>query len=234
MDRLCRLFTLIALVTAIAGCSGGAGSLADVPSASPMVAPSLVQIGPDPSPSQPETAQPLTPAPTASPTSSPSWMPSPTDPAVDAATVFAANGIGPFVVGARMSELQSRGLVEDVGSSFHCDDSWLNASATSPNEAQLWFNFHFGRLTVISTSSTDLVTPSGARVGMTLTELKGIYGSRGRLIEGWMGNQAFSVRVPDTALGIVFYLDETNITTLWMGAGEAQPLEELAVHGEGC
>ena len=106
--------------------------------------------------------------------------------------------------------------------------------ATGRYAGQLTVTFYLGRLIDMHTDSTDLVTPSGARVGMPLTELQSIYGSRGTLIKGTSGNQAFSVRVPDTALGIVFYLDETNTKAVSMGAGGVQRLEIAAVVGEGC
>lgn len=93
---------------------------------------------------------------------------------------------------------------------------------------------HLGRLTDVSTRSTDLVTPSGARVGMLLTEVQSIYGSRGTLITGVSVNQAISVHVPDTDLGIVSYLDETNTKTRSMSSGVVQRLDTMAVVGEGC
>jgi hypothetical protein len=152
--------------------------------------------------------------------------------------VLAANGIGPYVVGASLADLQSRGLLTNVEPSFHCDASWQGGHATGRYAAQLtWVTFHLGRLVDVHTSSIELVTPSGARVGMSLTELQGIYGDRGTIVtrgDGWMAYQALSVRVPNTELGIVFYLDETNSKVRSMGAGEVQALEDLARNGEGC
>ena len=133
-----------------------------------------------------------------------------------------------------MSELQSEALITKIEPSFNCDDSWQHAEATGRYADELFVTFYLGRLTDIGTDSTDLVTPSGARVGMLLTEVQSIYGSRGTLITGTSGNQAISVHVPDTALGIVFYLDETNTKTQSMSAGEVQRLEQTAVVGEGC
>jgi hypothetical protein len=228
MDRSCRLFALVALVTAISACSVGAGSLGDVASAPHSAAPSLAQNRLDPSPSERATV------PSASPTSNHIGTPSPQEPATDPATVLAANGIGPYAIGAKLSELQSRALVTNVEPSFHCDDTWQGAEATGRYAGQLTVTFHLGRLIDLHTNSTEFVTPSGARVGMPLTELQSIYGSRGTLITGTSGNQAFSVHVPDTALGIVFYLDEKNTKALSMSAGRVERLEQAAVVGEGC
>jgi len=228
MNRPCQFLALAALVTAIAGCSWGNGGLVDASSASPTVAPSVAVSSPDTSPSG------AAPPPTNVPTESPHATPSSAEPAVDPATVFAANGIGPYVVGARLSELESQALVRNVEPSFHCDDEWHNAATTGRYADQLTVSFHLGRLIDVDTDSSELVTPSGARVGMSLTELQRIYGKRGTPIIGTSGNQAFSVRVPDTALGIVFFLDETNTRVRSMSAGEVERLEIAAVVGEGC
>ncbi len=222
MNRSRRLFALVAIATAIAACSPGAGSLGDVPTSPPSVAPS----GPAPTPSPPESAS-MT-VPSASPTTSPAAQ------SIDPATVLAADGIGPYAIGAAMSELQSRDLITNIEKSFHCDESWQAAEATGLYAAQLHLTFHLGHLIDIATDSSELVTPSGARVGMPLTELQSIYGSRGTLMTGVNGNQAVSVRVPDTALGIVFYLDETNTKAISMSAGEVERLEQMVVVGEGC
>jgi hypothetical protein len=232
MNRSPRLVALVALATAIAACS--AGSLRDVPTAPQTAVPSVAQNSPDLRPSPLETVPPPTTVLSASPTSSSIGTPSPTEPAIDPATVLAADGIGPYVIGAKMSELQSRALVTNIQHSTNCDASWQGAQATGRYAGQLTVTFYLGRLIDMHTHSTDLVTPSGARVGMPLTELQSVYGSRGTLIKGTSGNQAFSVRVPDTALGIVFYLDETNTKVWSMSAGGVQRLEQTAVVGEGC
>ena len=226
MNRSCRLFVLLALVTAIAACSVGAGSLGDVAGTPQTTLPA--HNSPDPSPSETATVA------SASPTSKPIGTPSPNQVSIDPAAVLAANGIGPYVVGAKLSELQSRTLVTNIEPSFHCDDRWQGAEATGRYAGQLTVTFYLGGLIDLHTNSTELVTPSGARVGMPLTELQSIYGSRGTLITGTSGNQAFSVRVPDTALGIVFYLDETNAKARSMSAGGVERLEQAAVVGEGC
>lgn len=220
MNRPIRLFVLIAISAAVAACS--VGSLGEVPTSPPAATPSA---SPTPSPSLPSAP---------SPTPSPVDTPSPAEPTPDPATVMAANGIGPYVVGASLSDLQSRGLITNVAASVNCDASWQGAEATGRYAGKLSVTFHQGRLIDVATDSTELVTPSGAHVGMSLPELQSIYGTRGKLITGTSGNQAFSVRVPNTALGIVFYLDETNTTARAMSAGEVERLEQAAIVGEGC
>jgi hypothetical protein len=210
MNRPSRLFALVALSGAIAACT--VGSLGDVPS-------------PSPSP---------TPSPTPSPSPTPVETPAPAEPTTDPSIVLAATGIGPYVIGTSLSELQSRALVTNVERSVLCNDDWEYAEATGRYAEQISLTFHFGRLVGISAHSIELVTPSGARIEMPLTELQRIYGSSGTLINGTLGNQGYSVRVPDTDLGIMFYLDETNTRTSVMGAGEVKRMEDLVVNGEGC
>jgi hypothetical protein len=142
------------------------------------------------------------------------------------------------VVGASLADLQSRSLVEVYeGINIHCTDAWQHAEATGAYAERLAASFYVGRLINVATNSTEFVTPSGARVGMSLTELQGIYGDRGTIVtrgDGWMAYHALSVRVPNTELGIVFYLDETNTKVTSIGAGKVEPLEDLARNGEGC
>lgn len=173
-------------------------------------------------------------SPSASATAEPSPSTTPTiAPPADPATVFAADGIGPYVIGSTLADLTSRSLLVDVVDSELCTDV-KSASATGRYSGALSFTFKGGTLTAIHTTSTDLVTPSGARVGMTLAELESIYGTRGTLITGTLGNKAFAVRVPTSVLGIVFYLDPTNTRVASMSAGNADDLEDAARAGEGC
>jgi hypothetical protein len=161
---------------------------------------------------------------------SPSASPSPTP---DAAIVFAADGIGPYVIGTGLSELQSRSLVTGVYESLTCADS-KGAETTGRYAGQVTLLFKAERLTAVNTQSAAVVTPSGARVGMTLAQLQALYGSRGTLITGMLGNKAYVVRVLGSGLAIVFYLDSTNTRVASMSGGEATPLEEAARVGEGC
>ncbi len=229
MNRSIRLVSVIALAIAVAGCSRAAGSIGDIPTGSQTAVPSVAPTSPDATPSPSQTPA----AATAVPSASPVATPSPTEPAIDQATVLAANGIGPYVVGARLATLESQGLVSNVEPSFHCDDEWQGAEATGRYAGHLHLSFYLGRLTDVHTASTELVTPSGAQVGMTLTELRRIYGQRGTLIDDNSAFQAFSVHVPD-GLGIVFFLDETNTMVRSMSAGEVEWLDVAAVVGEGC
>jgi hypothetical protein len=227
MERLRCLLAVVVFTTGIAACSQTDGSASDLPTATQTTVPSLAQKSPEP-------MFVASPSPVPIPIETPLPTASATEGVTDPATVVAADGIGPYVVGARLSDLQSRGMLMNIAPSFNCDASFQNAEATGRYADELSVGFNLGRLTDVSTESTDLVTPSGARVGMLLTELHSIYGRRGTLITGTSGNQAFSVHVPDTALGTVFYLDETNTKARSMSAGVVERLDMMAVVGEGC
>jgi hypothetical protein len=233
MNSSIRLFSIVAFAITIAACSEAADSIGDVSTASPTAVPAVALASPDPTPSLAQTASPATTVPSHSPIPSPVATPSPTEPAIDPATVLAADGIGPYVVGARLSVLESQGLVANVEPSFHCYDEWQNAEATGRYAGHLHLSFYLGQLIDVHTASPELVTPSGAIVGMPLAELQRIYGTRGTVITGVSGNEAFSVHVP-AELGIVFFLDETNTKVWSMSAGEVKWLDSAAVVGEGC
>jgi hypothetical protein len=182
---------------------------------------------PTPAPPAPTTAAA---SPSASGSPSPSASPSPT---ADRATVLAADGIGPYVIGTTLSDLRTRALVTAISQSPHCADA-KGAEATGRFAGQITLSFKADRLIAVNTNATGLVTPSGARVGMTLAQLLAVYGSRGTLITGTLGNKAYVVRVMGSGLGIVFYLDSTNTRVAAMSGGEATPLEDAARVGEGC
>jgi hypothetical protein len=190
---------------------------ADAPTPTPTAAAS-----PSATPAGTPTATATPPGPTSSPT-----------PTVDRATVFAADGIGPYVIGTSLAHLRDRSLVTGVSDSMLCDNA-KGARATGRYAAQLTLTFVDDRLVSVHTTASGLVTPSGARVGQTIPDLETRYGSRGTLITGALGNKAFVVRVPASGLGIVFYLDPTNTRVQSMSGGEAQALEDAARHGEGC
>ncbi len=174
-----------------------------------------------------------TPATTATASPTPTGTPSPTPPPTDPAIVFAADGIGPYVIGTSLTDLQDHGSLANIEESPFCTDA-KGADATGLYAGKITLTFRSGRLTAIHTLSTAYVTPSGARIGMSLTALQGIYGSRGTLINGSLSNKGYSVRVAATGLAIVFLLDSTNTKVAAMSGGEAQALEDAVRHGEGC
>jgi hypothetical protein len=213
MNKARRLFTLVAILTMMAACSQA------------VTAPE--SAAPSPSPVLATPAPSATTIPTAAITSAPSASP-------DTAFVLAPDGIGPYTVSAKLPDLEAQGLVANVAPSFNCDETWQHADATGRYAGLLTATFYLGELIDVHTDSAELTTPDGAHVGMPLTELQVVYGSRGTLITGVSGNQALSVRADDTSLGIVFFLDATNTKVRAISAGGVERLEQAVVNGEGC
>jgi hypothetical protein len=169
--------------------------------------------------------------PAASP--SPSRTPPPTAPPTDPVIVFAADGIGGYRIGTQLSDLIATHLISGATDSPSCTDA-KTADTTGVYAGKVSLTIRASKLSAVHTTSTAYVTPSGAKVGMTLATLQGIYGDRGTVITGQLGNKAYSVRVPATQLALVFFLDQTNTTVTSMSGGEAQPLEDAVRTGEGC
>jgi hypothetical protein len=164
---------------------------------------------------------------------SPSRTPTPTAPPTDPVVVFAADGIGGYRIGSQLSDLIATRLITTATDSASCVDA-KTSDTTGAYAGKVSLTFRAGKLSAIHTTSTAYVTPSGAKVGITLAALQGIYGDRGTVITGRLGNKAYSVRVPATQLALVFFLDQTNTTVASMSGGEAQPLEDAVRTGEGC
>jgi hypothetical protein len=172
-------------------------------------------------------------SPTATATTEPTQSPSPSVSATDPGSVLAADGIGPYVIGSSMADLKARALLDNIVESPFCTDAF-GADATGVYSGKLTLSFRHGLLTSVHTVSNSFVTPSGARVGISLTDLQGIYGTRGILLTGTLGNKAFSVRVPASGLAVLFYLDPTAKKVDAISGGEAAALEDAVHNGEGC
>ena len=106
MNRSIRLIAIVTLATSIAACSQAAGTVgnAATPSETAPLATAVPSASPIPSPIA---------TPSASPIPSPAATPSPTESATDPAKVLAADGIGPYVVGARLAAARRRGVATE-------------------------------------------------------------------------------------------------------------------------
>jgi hypothetical protein len=208
---------VLAAVTAVTGLAGCHGT--------------PVSTGPGPTSSPPLTPGPT--EPTATVTPGPSRTPTPTAPPTDPTIVFAADGIGGYLIGATLADLSARGLVNHLAESPSCPDT-KGSDTTGAYAGKVSLTFRSDKLSAIHTASSAYVTPSGAKVGMTLSALQDLYGNRGMVITGQLGNKAYSVRVTATPLAVVFFLDPTNTTVVSMSGGVAQSLEDAVRTGEGC
>lgn len=226
------MFLLLALAAALAACGGSSERTSDVSAAEP-----------EPSATTFAARSAATPRSVDSPTASLRLAASPRatakqSPQVgDTRLILAAEGIGPYRIGASLADLRKRGLVRNLVDSDDCGPPYQGAEATGRYAGRVVLSFESGRLTDVATGSRDLITPSGARTGMTLGDLRRIYGDRGKLVRGYE-SQAFSVRVAGTKLGIVFYFESLDThshpTVNAITAGEVERLEQAAIVGEGC
>ena len=158
---------------------------------------------------------------------------SPTPPPTDPATVFAADGIGRYLIGGQLANLQAQGLLAGVTQSPTCFGA-ASAAATGIYAGVITLSFLSGRLVWIRTASDTLVTPAGAKVGMSLVDAQTLYGSRGTLITSTSGSKVFVVRVSATALALALSLDSTNTRVTSISGGEAERLEMAARLGDTC
>jgi hypothetical protein len=193
---------------------------------------SACHSSPPPNAQSPTGSQPP-PTTTATASPSPSRTPTPTAPPTDPVIVFAADGIGGYLIGASLADLTTRGLVKSAADSPQCADT-KTADTAGTYAGKVSLTFRSGKLSAVHTASTAYVTPSGAKVGMTASALQALYGDRGMMITGQLGNKAYSVRVPATPLALVFFFDQSNTMVASMSGGEAQPLENAVRTGEGC
>ncbi len=152
-------------------------------------------------------------------TPSPITDTAPTAPAI----VFSGEGVGPYVFGARLSDMQVAGLLNELRQAPEvCGDSAYALGAGVYTGIHL--EFSHGVLVNIGNRSTTIPTAAGARVGNTLAELQSIYGASGKkLIKEGTSEVAF-LATSTLNRGIIFYFDR-NGKVHTMAAGVPEELE---------
>jgi hypothetical protein len=110
-----------------------------------------------------------------------------------AGSVLSVRGAGPYRIGARLQALQEAGLIDWVAPPQECDVVFTGV--TGEWSGALILGFRAGRLVEIGTATAPPLSPAGASVGMSWSQLEDIYGSRGRLIYNNDGEQAYVVRI---------------------------------------
>lgn len=158
------------------------------------------------------------PVPTATPTSASPTVSATTSPPATDPGEFTVDGIGPYQIGATLSQLQAAGaLVEVATGGATCPDNTTARGVPPWGDIQLSFR-PGGRLNMVTSRSTSIPTPSGAYLGDTLAKLKAIYGSLGKeLTQG--GGKAFLVTTV-SGRGVLFDF-ATGSTVMAMIAGDA-------------
>jgi hypothetical protein len=110
-----------------------------------------------------------------------------------AGSVLSVRGAGPYRIGARLQALQEAGLIGWVAPPQECDVVFTGV--TGEWSGALILAFRAGRLVEVGTATAPPLSPAGASVGMSWSQLEDIYGSRGRLIYNDDGEQAYVVRI---------------------------------------
>jgi len=160
---------------------------------------------------------------TAPPTAAPTTPP--------AAEKLAPAGIGPYAVGATLVALKSAKVLADLNESTGCA-GWATARGTAPYGDAVTIIFYNGAVNWVEVTSPAISTVEGAKVGLTLAALKGIYGTKATELNDGLGGKAVSVHGA-TALGLFFRFDATGkVKTI--EAGKSETLEFRFTEGEGC
>jgi hypothetical protein len=110
-----------------------------------------------------------------------------------ARSVLSVRGAGPYRIGARLQALQEAGLIGWVAPPQECDVVFTGV--TGEWSGVLILGFRAGRLVEVGTATAPPLSPAGASVGTSWSQLEDIYGRRGRLIYNNDGQQAYVVRI---------------------------------------
>ena len=153
----------------------------------------------------------------ASPTSSPT-----------PANEFTVDGAGPYLIGAKLADLQGQDLLADVATGSETCPQNTTAKGTG-TWADLQMSFRpDGKLYLVVNRSKTIPTPSGAWVGMTLAAIQSIYGTIGQQLDGG-GGVAYLVNT-DSGRGMLFDFDQ-NKKVITMIAGDSAYLKSSYLGG---
>jgi hypothetical protein len=152
---------------------------------------------------------------------SPSVSPSP-------AIEFTVDGGGPYVIGAKLADLQGQNLLIDVATGAETCPQNTTAKGTGTwAGVQVAFRPD-GKLYMAVNRSKTIPTPSGAWIGMTLAAIQSIYGTIGQQLDGG-GGVAYLVTT-DSGRGLLFDFDQ-NKKVMTMIAGDAKYLKSSYLGG---
>jgi hypothetical protein len=135
-------------------------------------------------------------------------------------------GIGPYRVGARFAELQSRGLLTDVQTDSVCPGE---GGRGLDSFYRPYLNFFDGRLTFLMIDDPRAHTAAGATPGMTLAEVKARHPDGRQLTR--LGHYIWLTS--EGGYGMSFRFDDRGRVQM-IEAGPAETLEFRFTEGEGC
>ncbi len=227
---LVGLAVVAAAVVLAAGCSSGGTPKAG---GSPTPAPAIGGTGGD--------QFGVSPGPSASPAGSvsPGALPpegvltSPTQgkPGVgEIATELTEAGIGPYQVGAAQTTLANQGRLAGVKTTTGCP-GWATATGTG-GYTGVDLVFYNGKLNWVQVDTTAITARSGGRVGLTLSQVQGLYPGSVLLTAG-LGAKAVAVRNIANGNELFFRFGATGTVSI-IEAGPTETLEFRFTDGEGC
>jgi hypothetical protein len=138
--------------------------------------------------------------------------------------VLTAAGVGPYSIGVAQGELKTAGLVGKVTTKKTCGAAKGLSKYHSPDLA-----FTSGRLQRLTVTSTDIATPTGAKVGTTYASLKGMYPA-GKQLDDWVGASAWYTL--DGGNALLFRIKDDKVASIDAGAGST--LQFFYTDKQGC
>lgn len=124
------------------------------------------------------------------------------------APAFTADGIGPYLLGAKLSDLKTAGVLDEVKPGTETCD-YTSARGTGAYQDISMIFRPGGTLRVVTNRSAGIPASSGARLGNTLAELQTIYGSAGEKLTRDDGEVAY-LATATSGHGILFHFDDKN------------------------
>ncbi|MFI7369538.1 hypothetical protein ACIBSW_05565 [Actinoplanes sp. NPDC049668] len=127
--------------------------------------------------------------------------------------VLTAAGIGPYAIGSAQGDLKKAGLFGKVNTKATCATTKGLGKYNTPALA-----FTGGKLERLTVTSTKVATPTGAKVGTSYADLKGMYPS-GKQLDDWVGASAWYAL--DGGNALLFRIKNDKVASIDAGAGQS-------------
>jgi hypothetical protein len=165
---------------------------------------------------------------------------SPTDPgatpggaATDAATAaiqISPKGLDPYIVGATADSLKATNAIGALRDIAGCT-GWATAPASGVWASSIQVTLHNGAVALVEIDSPQISTAEGAVVGMSTSELRGLYS--GATAELAAAGGGVGIAVPGPAdTGLLFRIDGDNVAAI--EAGTYTTIQTRFTKGKDC
>jgi hypothetical protein len=138
--------------------------------------------------------------------------------------VLTAAGMGPYSVGVAQTELKSAGLVGAVTTKDACATAKGLSEYHSPALA-----FTGGKLQRLTVTSSKVTTTTGAKVGTSYANVKGMY-PNGKQLDDWVGASAWYTL--DGGNALLFRIADDKVASIDAGVGQA--VQYFYTDKQGC